>query len=251
MAAPSWPEARAGCEAIRDGESRADCLLAAMEVHGRLNPEDCAIIAPGRWHDECLFLFAERANKAGRLDEAFAACQESGFGRECSFHLIREAARTVKDATPAEAIRAVEPYRGLARAPDAESLFWQAWYREQAAEGLPVDPTSCPDDVCRDAARAIVFQRLNGLFTANPSGWCSWVPAPGEPLAGVAPPAPPVTGRGQPAWIASPLVEEWVVKWSLRNCARWRDPRPRPDAPNPFEAFKPERTGGPEAVPPG
>lgn len=230
---------------MRAEESRSDCLLAVMEAHERLERTDCAVVPEGRWHEECLFLFAERANKAGRLEQAFAACDETSYGRECSYHLIREAARTVRDEPPARAGAAVEPYRALSRAPDAPLLFWKAWYREQAARGRTIDPTGCPDKDCLAGAREIVFQRLNGTFMADPAAWCAWVPKPGEPVDGVQMPPPPPTGKGVPAWVATPEVTGWVWEWSRNNCARVHDPRELPaDGPRSVPT-------GPEPPPPG
>ena len=223
LTAPTWEQARVLCVSLRDPTNRGDCLVGAMERHERLDMGDCADLEPGLWYDECLFQFAERANKVGRLDEAFTACETSRFGRECSYHLIREAAWRVIDQPLDQAIAAAAPYRGLARAPDAPRLFWQAFFRETGRLGRTIDPGGCPDADCHSGARDVVFQRLNGLFTADPAAWCAWVPAPGAPLDPALAPPVPSTGEGRPAWADTSLLRELVVSWSRTNCARWRD----------------------------
>lgn len=223
LAAPTWDEAHDRCLALADPRNRGDCLVGAMERHDRLDPADCAELDAGLWYDECLFQFAERANKAGRLEDAFTACETSRFGRECSYHLIREAAWRVIDEPLDQAIAAAAPYRGLARAPDAPHLFWQAFFRELGRLGRTIDPSACPDADCRSGARDVVFQRLNGLYTADPAGWCAWVPAPGAAVDPSLVPPIPSTGDGRPAWVDTPEVRGFVVSWSRTNCARWRD----------------------------
>lgn len=223
LGAPGWEEARHRCEGLADPRNRGDCLVAVMEQHQRLDVHDCDALEPGLWYDECLFQFAERANKAGRLDEAFAACESSRFGRECSYHLIRQAAWGVIDEPLDEAIAAASPYRGLSRAPDAPHLFWQAFFREIARLGRTIDPRGCPDADCWSGARDVVFQRLNGMASADPAAWCAWVPPPGAPVEPDLAPPVPVTGQGRPAWVDSPELRSIVIDWSRTNCARWRD----------------------------
>lgn len=230
LAAPSWEAARGECEALPPGENREDCLVGAMEALDRHERADCDALSPGMWRDECIFLYAEREQRAGDLPSAFAACEETRFARECSYHLIRTAAHAVVDASIGEVAAAVEPYRVLKAAPDAPALLWKAWVQERSKRGDTLDAGPCPDDLCRDAVREVLFQRLNGLFLADPATWCV-VNDGGLPTA-------PKTGSGAVAWADTPEMQELATRWLRGNCARWRDrggrrPGPPQDIPAP------------------
>ncbi len=221
LTTPEWSTARASCEALASPTARPDCLLAAMERLGRLERADCALVADPLWNDECVFLYAERAARAGDLADAFAACNETRFRRECSYHLIREAARTVLDRPAAEAATRIAPYTSLPGAPDAPRLFWRAWHRERLAEHFPIDPAACGDDAtCVAGARETILVTLTAMSTARPEGLCG-VPEPSG-----------VTPSGRVTWVESPQTRTWVHHFVENDCARRRD-GPPPGAPEP------------------
>lgn len=186
-----------------------------MERFDRLGPTDCELVPEGLWRDECVFLYAERAAAAGDLPTAIAACETTRFGRECSYHLLRAAARAVVDAPPAEAALRIAPYQGLDDARDAPRLFWKAWFREQGAVDRPIDPTACPDEACRAAAREVLLTRLGAWFSAQGPGACDQ-------------PAPTGTDGARRVWVDGPTTRAWVDTWLRTNCARLRDPRAGP-----------------------
>ncbi|MDP2313273.1 MAG: proline-rich domain-containing protein [Pseudomonadota bacterium] len=206
LAAPTWDEARGLCERLPEADV-PDCLVAAMEVQGRLDEADCDVLPKGVWHDECVFLYAEREARAGNLAEAFTACDRTVFGRECSYHLIREGARAVLDRTLEEASPAAVPYTGLDRAPDAQRLFWRTWFRERMEKKVPVDPTGCPTRDCLDGARETVLLTLNALARAGGAGFCEGPPPDGQSGARV-------------LWVEGPETIGWVTEFVEGECAR-------------------------------
>lgn len=210
--ASDWDQARDACTEVDDPTSRADCLVAAMERFDRLGPEDCQLVPAGLWRDECVFLYAERLARAARVPEAVAACERTGFGRECAYHLLRAAARETVDEPPARAARMIAPYTGMSDAHDAPRLFWKAWFREQAARDRPLDPTACPDATCVAAAREVLLQKLGARLSAAGPALCTG-PVPAE-------------DGSRRLWVESPLVRGWVDTWQARNCARLVDPPP-------------------------
>lgn len=212
LAASDWDTARRLCDSL-DGTNRADCLLAAMERHGRLDTADCAIVTDALWADECTFLFAERAARAGKLDVAFDACATTHFARECSYHLIREAAGEVVEAPAAEAAKRITPYQALKGAPDAPRLFWKAWHRARVARHIPIDPDVCADDACRSSAREAVLTTLAAMSAARPGGFCESGPPSGS-------------STERTAWVENEVTREWVGRWVENDCARRRNPPP-------------------------
>jgi hypothetical protein len=102
LATGDWDEARRLCLDL-DQALAGDCLVTAMGRLGRLEVDDCALVKEQLWHEECLFQYAERAAAAGQLEPAFAACAASAYGRECSFHLVRQASEKVLTESPAVA----------------------------------------------------------------------------------------------------------------------------------------------------
>lgn len=205
--APDFEEAARHCERLSSVNSKGDCLVASMERHNRLNEADCERVPAGLWREECLFLYAERAAAAGDLQAAFATCDRINFGRECSFHLIREAARAVRDVPIDQAGAAIAPYRTLDRAPDAPRLFWKAWFRERQEVNIPVDPTGCPDLDCEWGAMQPVFMLLNTRVRDDAAKLCS------APITGVEP-------DGRVLWADTPLTRAWVSGWQNAECRR-------------------------------
>ncbi len=241
-----WGSARSSCEALTSATARPDCLLAAMERLGRLDRDDCAIVADPLWNDECVFLYAERAARAGDLADAFSACGQTRFRRECSYHLIREAARTVLDRPATEAGSRIAPYTTLPGAPDAPKLFWRAWHRERLAAQIPIDPAACgADAVCVHGARETILVTLTAMSTSRPEGLCG-VP---EPTG--------TTPSGRVTWVDTDLTRDWVHRFVHNDCMR-RESGPPAGSPNPEvpptavpPTAVPPTAPPPTAVPPG
>lgn len=210
--APTWEASRDTCRRLPAAD-QGDCLVASMEIHQRLDRADCEDIPAGLWHNECVFLFAEREAKAGNLAYAVEACDRSGFGRECSYHLIREGARAVLDAPMEEAAAATRTWEGMQHAPDAERLFWRTWFRERQQKDIPVDPTGCATPACQDGARETLIFTLNGLARARGEAFCDGsLPSP--------------TIGTRTLWVETGPVAGWVYEYVEGECAR-RSGRPR------------------------
>ncbi len=221
LRATSWEEARGLCRRLPEAD-RPDCLVAAMEALGRLDRADCDDIPAGVWRDECVFLYAEREARAGNLAEAFTACDTTVFGRECSFHLIREGARSVLDLPLSDAVPAAIPYDGLPRAPDAQRLFWRTWFRERLERKVPVDPTGCPTADCSAGARETILLTLNAFARAQGAAFCAGGPLPDGRVG------------ARILWVEGPETVGWVAEFVDGECAR-REGRvrgpPRPPTP--------------------
>ena len=217
LTAAGWASALSSCEAIDREPARSDCLTAITEKHAR-PIEDCERITVDHWAQECRFLYAERAARAGELDAAFAACNGTqAFGRECSYHLIREAARAVLDQAPAQVPDFAKGYTALARAPDAERLFWNAYFRERLALRTLIDPTGCPDLACFDGALHEMRLHLPGIKRTR-SDFCT----------------ADVNTLGEAIWARGATTARWVEEWRQGPC---RAPKPEgpPLAPHPTQ----------------
>ena len=93
-------------------------MVAVMDRLGVLERDACDAMPEGAWKDECLFRYAERVAAAGDVAAGAAACTQVRYARECSFHLVRNSARTVLERPVAQAAPALEPWRtALAAAP--------------------------------------------------------------------------------------------------------------------------------------
>jgi hypothetical protein len=215
LTAEDWTSARAGCATL-DGDMRDDCLVAAMDRHDVKAPTACDALAVGVWRDECLFRLAERVAADGDVAGAAAACHAMRYARECSFHLVRNAARTVLTEPVARAAPALEPWRSaLHSAPDAARLFWRTYFREGMGK-TAADPTACPDEDCRAGAREAVYTALQAMSRAD--GFCD-----GEAATA----ALGVVGQGEGRrvlWVDTPLTSAWVREWREVECNRRRDP---------------------------
>ncbi len=220
LAAPTWHDARALCGRI-PAVQRDDCLVASMDTHGRLDEHDCDAIADGVWRHECVFLYAEREARAGNLSRAFAACEATAFGRECTFHLVREGARAATDLPLAEAAVVAVPYADLPRAPDAQRLFWRTWFKERLEAKEPIDPTGCATMDCVGGAKETLYLTLTSLARA-----------PGGTFCGGAFPDGRVGARE--LWRPGPLTAGWVTEFVDGACAHdpghRRAPVPLPEA---------------------
>lgn len=129
---PQVPLSKAvrGCEQISGQDAQGDCLSAAIALREGTRLEDCQSISSERWRNECVFVLAERMG-AEDVDGAIALCAESRFVRECLFHLIQDKAQAVGELEPVQAQRAIEPFSGVKRVPDAATLFWKEWVNHQ------------------------------------------------------------------------------------------------------------------------
>jgi hypothetical protein len=200
----------AACGELADRRMRGDCLVTVMENHERLDLADCATVEEDIWREECVFLAAERLAAAGKAAPAMDACNRTRFARECSYHLLRAAARTVKGDEPASAAQALGPWQGMAAAPDAERLFWKAWWREQDR----VDPARCRvERACEEGAKEVVLSTLGPALAADPTGFCA------------------DAGRWPKRAVPTPTTEAWVAEWRLRECQRVADRGLAPDPP--------------------
>lgn len=215
LAAPDWSAAAAGCGTL-DGDMREDCLVAAMDRHDVKDRGACDALSAGVWRDECLFRLAERVAADGDVAGGAAACHAMRYARECSFHLVRNAARTVLTEPVASAAPALAPWRtALHSAPDAARLFWRTYFREGMGK-TPADPTDCLDEDCRSGAREAVYTALQAMSRAD--GFCD-----GEGDAA----ALAVVGKGEgrrEMWADTPLTSAWVREWRDVECNRRRDP---------------------------
>ncbi|MES2640567.1 MAG: hypothetical protein V4850_13825 [Myxococcota bacterium] len=180
-----------------------------MEAQGRLDEADCDGIPKGVWHDECVFLYAEREARAGNLAEAFAACDRTVFARECSFHLIRIGARAVLDQPLTDAAATAVAYQGLPRAADAQRLFWKTWFQDRMEKGEPVDPTGCPTQDCVEGARQTVLLTLNALGRAGGGTFCDGSVPDGN------------SGK-RTLWVEGPETVGWVDEFVEGECLRRR-----------------------------
>ncbi|MBM4369593.1 MAG: hypothetical protein FJ102_25515 [Deltaproteobacteria bacterium] len=196
--AESYESSVATCAEMR-GQKRDDCLLAAMREHDRRVRADCDLISEARAKGECLFAYAERVVKDNPA-EAMDACAATQFARECSYHLLREAARTVEEKLPAEAAAAIEPWRSISAVHDPDRLFWKAYFRERVDRKLVVDPEGCPGPECRAGARETIISVLNGRLKADPS-LCTAV----------------VTDE---RWVDSATTRGWIDAWKRNECTR-------------------------------
>lgn len=208
LAAPDWDAARGLCLRL-DQALAGDCLVSVLGRLGRTERADCDVVKEQIWHEECLFQYAERAAKAGQLQAAFDACEASAYGRECSFHLVRQASEGVLDREPAEAAAVIGPYLAMEAAPDAPRLFWRAWWRDRLAKKLPVDPTGCPDDACRQGAQETIYTTLHALARAQGEAFCGTLPTSAR------------------TWVSNPTTDAWVREWQQSECRR-REISPAP-----------------------
>lgn len=200
---PDFDRAFSLCMRIASEQSQGDCAVAVMEHLHRREESDCQRLKPGLWQEECYFLYAERAAAEGRLREGFRACQRTDFGRECSFHLVRQGIRRVVALPPTEAADLLTAYQGLPYAPDLEFLFWKTYWRQRLEAGKAIEPNSCADEVCEVGARANVFELLEAR-RSNLVHTCEVWKQGGD-----------VGGK---SWARTELTEGWVQEWMTHNC---------------------------------
>lgn len=173
------------CGSLGDSDLRGDCMLALVgHVADRGEGERgelCRLVPEGTWRDECWFLAAEHARRAGQRELAAARCLESGrFRDDCGQHLWQSALRATiapraKGAalpTYAEAIpRAEQLYRRwaplLEEGTDMELRFWRRFYQNGFERRGWIEVARC-DELeephaarCVAAAQHLYVQRLD------------------------------------------------------------------------------------------
>lgn len=199
LGSPTWEAAVLNCDRV--GDLRDTCLLESMKRLQRRETADCELVSH-TVADECRFLYAERQAIAGNAAEAMAACQTTRYGRECGYHLLREAVRPVASESPAQAAPALAPWRDMPGTPDASRQFWKAYYRQRIVMGLTSDPADCLDKTCVMACREVLFSTLGARAGGSRDTLCT---------------APPeVPSR----WLATEQVTKWVVDWTAQECRK-------------------------------
>jgi hypothetical protein len=216
MKKPDFLQAFNTCGMIREESARLDCQVASMERFERLEKSDCDGLPAGIWHEECLFLYAERQSHAGNQKEALYACTLTGFARECSFHLIRNGVRQVIQESPEVAAQAITPYQGMPFAPDAERLFWKTWWRERLVLKKPLTPEGCPGAACKAGLQEVLYGLLEVRLRASGGKFCK------------------EESRLEPenTWVAGPEIDGWIAQWKQDACLREaQGPLPLPKTP--------------------
>lgn len=205
-----YDAAASDCRNIDAAESREDCLIAAMEANQRLDPADCVDLAVPKWHEECLFMLAERQSHAGDLRLGLQTCETSRFRRSCTWHLLQDKVQSTLDSSGTEAERALDDFEAERSLPDAAYQFWVIRLREAGAVGRPVDETDCNTSrdpaACRRAVEAHVRRILDTLGRAGLASVCK------------AEPGARAMNRGKPAWVAGPLTSASEAAWVRERC---------------------------------
>lgn len=199
-AAPDATTAATHCDTL-PGEARDRCLVAQADRFA-VEAAWCDRVPDERWRGECRFRAAERLVRAGAPAAATALCLSTPFARECTYHLLRESARTVLDQPPATAAAALTPWLAEPGAHDAAKLYWKAYFRERRGSGAVDDPTGCPDEACTAAARETFYESVRATFRADRAGFCA---------------APPAEIQG---WTVTPDTSAWLATWAGDACAR-------------------------------
>lgn len=210
------PEAAfAVCDDLDDDQLRGDCGLAMAQHFSRKQSSPltswCSRVSRGVWRDECVFIAAEEARRAGRQDEAATLCLEAGsFVDDCVQHLWQVELRFVihtPGKTPEFAgrlSRAEGVYARWASVLDREERwrerFWLRYYQMGFEAARHVDLATCEslapehEARCVEAARQLVYAdlppRVTGMRgvpafcaleqpgTAEVARWMSLAPSP-------------------------------------------------------------------------
>lgn len=169
--------------------------------------EDCSVFPEGLWKNECAFQTAERLWRAGESEAAMQGCLQTGFARECSFHLIQAASRSQVGKTAAEAAQPLGLLRQMTWTPDVESLYWRSWWRESMAKRHPLDPATCTEPPCELAALDMLNEILDLRARANPA-YC-------DTLRKSITDGRDVSGG---SWAKGEPVDSWLSHWIGRRC---------------------------------
>ena len=200
-------QALAICESLDDARS-GECALGAMQVRGAVSEEACEDISEGVWRDECLFSAAEGLQKAGRINDAFGLCGRTRFGRECSFHVIRDTAKSAQTAD-GKTLVALSTSLDSPWAADAKELFWKSWHRTAQEAGRVLDTERCRPVqsvdtaaylACVDGVRVLFVDAARAVDTAV---LCERVKR-GEP--------PVVLKGNRPVFQESEFLRGWVAE---------------------------------------
>lgn len=209
LKAPDFEGAQALCLGVRELHSRGDCLATVGGLFDRKMMEDCSVFPEGLWKNECAFQTAERLWRAQQPEDAMQGCLQTGFARECSFHLIQAASRSRVGRSPAEAAEPLVLLRQMTWTPDVESLYWRSWWRESMAKGQALDPTGCTEPACELAALDMLNEILDLRHRANPA-YCDTLKksiTDGRDVSGG-------------SWRRGDQVDAWLAHWMGRRCGR-------------------------------
>ena len=167
------------CGAITDPDLRGDCvvyLAGRREASAEPGADAlCAAAPEGLWRDECHFVSAEGARRAGRRNEAARQCLSAGrFKDDCGQHLWQSEVRAVAagggrtgrpgpgpEVPPppfAEALpRARSVYQRWAPLLEAETdmaqRFWRRFYQNGFEQRGTIDLAECAALLEEDRAR--------------------------------------------------------------------------------------------------
>ena len=191
-------------------EAREDCLLAVLERHHRLSPEDCGELTTQKWHAECLFQLAERQGRAGELSAALQTCASSLYARFCSWHLLQDQVQASLDDAPVVAEARLDGFAGVTVLPDAAFQFWMIRFREQATDGRSLDESDCHGlrerGECERAVVEYVRRKLDAISHGRMPAVCGGTPGRRA------------MAHGQPAWKAGPLATSAEDAWVAERC---------------------------------
>ena len=115
-------------------------MTAVLAEHQVDEAQACWEISEPLWGDECRFQVAERQAERD-FGLAVQTCGQTRFGRECSFHLVRQLARQAAEPEQAEAV--ASKLGDIPRAPDAQQLFWNEWLKDQRVRGRALSAERC------------------------------------------------------------------------------------------------------------
>ncbi len=184
------------CLSLSDAELAGECMLAVVSAVGRRGETGldtlCVEVPEGVWADECWFLAAEGAARAGRREDAAGLCLRSGrFVNDCGQHLwqseVRAAIAPRRPGTPVPTFEEALPRARriydrwaplLAEDTDMPYRFWRRFYqngfeRRGWISLLRCDPLP-PEDAerCVDAAQRLFAQRVDMDLRASGYDLC-------------------------------------------------------------------------------
>ena len=165
---PAWKAAleddpSSALEACRslEGNAGAECAFGVLRTNNMVSAENCELLDPGPYQNECRFAVAEIFAVDGRHAEAAEKCKQAGdrFERSCYQHCwfrAADLALAVADETgPSAASKAIleeamATYGKDLKTPEAVvyEAFWWAWWER----GQPIDLSTCPDELCVQAS---------------------------------------------------------------------------------------------------
>lgn len=181
----SLDRGRSLCGSLSDPELAGECMLAVVSAVGRRGDGHletlCAEVPAGVWGDECWFLAAEGAARAGRREDAARLCLQSGrFVNDCGQHLWQSEVRAIiAPRAPGAPVPSFEEALPRARrvydrwAPlleegtDMSYRFWRRFYQNGFERRGWISLRRCdplePEDRarCVDAGQRLFAQRVD------------------------------------------------------------------------------------------